>query len=111
MLDTIVRFFQEGGPFMIPILLSAVATFLVRALPYYATFLDRLPSFLSKSLRLLSVAALGPLIFPGVILDYNQSWYAGLLGIAAAALFAYKRQGMIIPILLSIGVTYLALLL
>jgi hypothetical protein len=34
-----------------------------------------------------------------------------LLGIAAAALFAYKRQGMIIPILLSIGVTYLALLL
>ena len=101
----------DHPPFMIPILLSAVATFLVRALPYYATFLDRLPKFLSKSLRLLPIAALGPLIFPGVILDYNQSWYAGLLGIAAAALFAYKRQGMIIPILLSIGVTYLALLL
>ena len=100
----------ESHPFLVPILLSAAATFLVRALPYYATFLDRLPKFLSKSLRLLPIAALGPLIFPSVILDYNQSWYAGLLGIAAASIFAYKRRGMVIPILLSIGVTYLALL-
>lgn len=97
-------------PFLIPILLSALATFLVRALPYYVTFLDRLPKFLSKSLRLLPIAALGPLIFPGVILDYNQTWYAGLAGILAASLFAYKKRGMIIPILLSIGITYLALL-
>lgn len=95
---------------MVPILLSALATFLVRALPYYATFLDRLPKFLSKSLKLLPIAALGPLIFPGVILDYQQNWYAGLLGILAASIFAYKKRGMIIPILLSIGVTYLALL-
>lgn len=95
---------------MVPILLSALATFLVRALPYYATFLDRLPKFLSKSLKLLPIAALGPLIFPGVILDYQQNWYAGLLGILAASIFAYRKRGMIIPILLSIGVTYLALL-
>ncbi|ADY12955.1 AzlD domain-containing protein [Sphaerochaeta globosa] len=100
----------ESHPFMVPILLSALATFLVRALPYYATFLDRLPKFLSKSLKLLPIAALGPLIFPGVILDYQQNWYAGLLGILAASIFAYRKRGMIIPILLSIGVTYLALL-
>lgn len=100
----------ENHPFLVPILLSALATFLVRALPYYATFLDRLPKFLSKSLKLLPIAALGPLIFPGVILDYQQNWYAGLLGILAASIFAYRKRGMIIPILLSIGVTYLALL-
>lgn len=100
----------ESHPFMVPILLSAAATFLVRALPYYATFLDRLPKFLSKSLKLLPIAALGPLIFPGVILDYQQNWYAGLLGILAASIFAYRKRGMIFPILLSIGVTYLALL-
>ena len=100
----------ESHTFMIPILISAAATFFVRALPYYATFLDRLPKFLSKTLKLLPIAALGPLIFPGVILDYQQSWYAGLLGILAASIVAYKKRGMIIPILLSIGVTYLALL-
>ncbi len=101
---------NESFPFIAPILLSAAATFIVRALPYYASFLDKLPRFLSKSLRLLPIAALGPLIFPGVILDYHQSWYAGLSGILAASLFAYKRPGMIIPILLSIVVTYVALL-
>ncbi|MGH0052883.1 MAG: AzlD domain-containing protein [Sphaerochaetaceae bacterium] len=97
-------------PFVIPILFSALATFLVRALPYYASFLERLPRFLSKSLRLLPIAALGPLIFPGVILDFQSHWYAGLIGVLCAAFVAYRKNSMIFPILLSIGVTYLLLL-
>jgi hypothetical protein len=40
----------DHPPFMIPILLSAVATFLVRALPYTQPF-STSSSFLSKSLR------------------------------------------------------------
>ena len=98
-------------PFIVPILVSALATFLVRALPYYASFLEKLPKFIAKCLRLLPIAALGPLIFPGVILDYRgHSWYAGLLGIGCAFAFAYHKNGMIFPILTSILVTYLALL-
>ncbi|MGE4585076.1 MAG: AzlD domain-containing protein [Sphaerochaeta sp.] len=100
---------QNTAP-VITILVSALATFLVRALPYYVTFLDRLPRFLSRSLRLLPIAALGPLIFPGVILDYGDKWYASLAGILCAACIAYRKNGMIIPILSSIVVTYLLLL-
>lgn len=97
-------------PFIVPILISAVATFLVRALPYYASFLEKLPRFLSRSLRLLPIAALGPLIFPGVILDFSNRWYAGLIGILFASWVAYKKNSMVIPILLSIVITYLLLL-
>lgn len=94
---------------MIPILTSAVATIIVRLLPYYATWLERLPPFLSKSLRLLPIAALGPLIFPAVIIDYPGRWWAGLAGIAVASLFAWRKNGMVIPILLSIATTWAAL--
>jgi branched-subunit amino acid transport protein len=101
---------NDSLPFIIPILVSALATFLVRMLPYYVTFLDRLPPFLSRSLRLLPIAALGPLIFPGVILDFPHRWYAGLIAIMVSSVIAYRRSGMIIPILTSILVTYLLLL-
>ncbi|MCK9548150.1 MAG: AzlD domain-containing protein [Sphaerochaeta sp.] len=90
----------------VAILASALATFAVRLLPYYAAWLSRLPRFLAKSLRLLPIAALGPLIFPGVILDYPDRWWAGLGGIAIASLFAWRKNGMIIPILLSIAITW-----
>ncbi len=97
-------------PFLVPILLSAVATFIVKAIPYYASFLDKLPPFISKCLRLLPIAALGPLVFPGVILDFPSHWYAGLAGILVAGFIAYRKRGIIFPILLSIVVTYLMLL-
>jgi branched-subunit amino acid transport protein len=96
-------------PVIVYILSAALATFLVRALPYYASFLDRLPNFLSKCLRLLPIAALGALIFPGVITDFPDRWYAGLLGVGFAFLISYRKRGMIFPILVSILVTYLAL--
>ncbi len=95
--------------FVIPILVSAAATFIVRLLPYYVSAIDRLPPFLSKSLRLLPIAALGPLIFPAVITDYPSRWWAALLGLAVASLFAWRKNGMIIPILLSILTTWIAL--
>lgn len=94
---------------MIPILVSAVATMIVRLLPYYATWLDRLPPFFARALRLLPIAALGPLIFPGVVLDYGTQWWAGLSGISVAALVAWKQRGMVLPILLSIFTTWAVL--
>lgn len=98
-------------PAFVIILCSAAATFAVRALPYYASFVDKLPPFLMKCLRLLPIAALGPLIFPGVITDFHSQWYAGLVGVLCSAFIAYKKGGMIFPILLSIVVTYIMLLL
>ncbi|AEV28595.1 Branched-chain amino acid transport protein (AzlD) [Sphaerochaeta pleomorpha str. Grapes] len=102
---------RNGIPLCIYILVTALATFLVRALPYYANFLDRLPKFLAKCLRLLPIAALGALIFPGVITDFQGRWYAGLLGIGIAFLLSYFKRGMIFPILFSVLITYLALVL
>ncbi|HOE84713.1 MAG TPA: AzlD domain-containing protein [Sphaerochaeta sp.] len=90
----------------VAILISALATIITRLLPYYAGWLERLPRFFAKSLRLLPIAALGPLIFPGVLLDYPDRWWAGLGGIAIASLFAWRKNGMIIPILLSIATTW-----
>ncbi|NLZ77277.1 MAG: AzlD domain-containing protein [Spirochaetales bacterium] len=96
--------------FVLPILVSALATFIPRVIPYWVSFLDKLPPLLSRMLRLLPVAALGPLIFPGVFLDYVPHLWAGFAGIAAAFILAYFKGGMILPILSSIVVTYLALL-
>lgn len=102
---------KEGLPVFVYILATALATFGVRALPYYAKFLNKLPPFVARCMRLLPIAALGPLVFPGVILDFSPQWYAGLAGIGASFLIAYFKGGMIFPILISILVTYLALVL
>ncbi len=102
---------KETIPIVVYILATAAATFGVRVLPYYAKFLNKLPPFVARCMRLLPIAALGPLVFPGVILDFSSQWYAGLLGIGASFLLAYTKGGMIFPILISILVTYVALLL
>ncbi|HAF85421.1 MAG TPA: AzlD domain-containing protein [Sphaerochaeta sp.] len=102
---------KENLPIVVYILATALATFSVRVLPYYAKFLNKLPPFVGRCMRLLPIAALGPLVFPGVILDFSPQWYAGLAGIGASFLIAYTKGGMIFPILTSILVTYIALVL
>lgn len=102
---------KEQLPTFVFILAAALATFGVRIIPYYAKFLDKLPPFVGRAMRLLPIAALGPLVFPGVILDFTPQWYAGLAGISASFLIAYTKGGMIFPILISILATYIALVL
>ncbi len=102
---------KEMLPTFVYILAAALATFGVRLIPYYAKFLDKLPPFVGRAMRLLPIAALGPLVFPGVILDFSPQWYAGLAGIGASFLIAYTKGGMIFPILISILATYIALVL
>jgi len=102
---------KENLPIVVYILATALATFSVRVLPYYAKFLNKLPPFVGRCMRLLPIAALGPLVFPGVILDFSPQWYAGLAGIGASFLIAYTKGGMIFPILTRILVTYIALVL
>ncbi|MFA6846289.1 MAG: AzlD domain-containing protein [Sphaerochaetaceae bacterium] len=98
-------------PYFVYILASAVATILVRAIPYYASFLNHLPPFLNKCLRLLPIAALGALICPGAFWDFNPTWYAGVMGVGVAYILAWFKMPMIIPIIASIFVTYLGLVL
>ncbi|HHT81076.1 MAG: AzlD domain-containing protein [Sphaerochaeta sp.] len=102
---------RETIPTIVYILATALATFGVRVLPYYTKALDKLPPFVGRAMRLLPIAALGPLVFPGVILDFSPQWYAGLAGIGASFLIAYIKGGMIFPILISIVATYIALVL
>ncbi|MDY0288154.1 MAG: AzlD domain-containing protein [Sphaerochaeta sp.] len=102
---------RDNLPVFVYILATALATFAVRVLPYYAKFLGKLPPFVARAMRLLPIAALGPLVFPGVILDFSPAWYAGLAGIGASFLIAYTKGGMIFPILISIVATYIALML
>lgn len=102
---------RESLPIFVYILATALATFGVRVIPYFAKFTDKLPPFVARCMRLLPIAALGPLVFPGVILDFSPQWYAGLAGIGASFLIAYTKGGMIFPILISILATYIALVL
>ena len=102
---------NETIPIFVYILSTALATFAVRVLPYYAKFLDKLPPFVARAMRLLPIAALGPLVFPGLLLDFSPKWYAGLAGIGISFLIAYTKGGMIFPILISIVATYIALVL
>ncbi|MCF7941364.1 MAG: AzlD domain-containing protein [Spirochaetia bacterium] len=88
------------------ILLSAAVTFMPRLIPFLLKGLDSLPPALVRFLRLMPVAALGALIFPGVLIDFQPSVLAGLAGIGISALITYIRGGMIIPILSSILVTF-----
>jgi branched-subunit amino acid transport protein len=82
---------------------SALATYLPRLIPFLITGLDRLPGPLGLFLKIMPVAALAALIFPGVILDFMPVPAAGIFGIAAAALIAYLKGGLILPIFASIA--------
>lgn len=93
--------------YLIPvILLSAAVTYLPRLIPFLLKDLDRLPTGLALFLRIMPIAALGALIFPGVLIDFMPLPAAGLVGISAAALLAWVRGGMILPILVSIAATF-----
>lgn len=91
------------------ILISALATYTPRALPFFSKKLEILPTQMKKMLSYMPLAALGALVFPGIIVDFSQLPIAGLLGITVAALFAWFRKGMVLPIIGSISTAYVLL--
>lgn len=92
------------------ILGAAVCTFLPRFVPFLLQDLH-LPPAVEKYLGLMPVAALGALIVPGVFLAFPGKPGAGLVGIAAAGLWSFFRGGLVIPVVLALGVTWVSLLL
>jgi branched-subunit amino acid transport protein len=94
---------MRAQPILLYVLASALASYLPRLIPFLIRGLDRLPEKVALFLKIMPVAALGALIFPGVILDFLPVPAAGIFGIATAALLAYLKGGLILPILASIA--------
>ena len=86
---------------------AALATYLPRALPFVLPFPKKMPRFLANVLKVMPVAALGALIFPGVMDSFSGVPLAGIAGVAAAALVAWLRGGLILPVLASIAAAYM----
>jgi len=72
------------------VLLMGIVTFIPRILPL--TFLNnmRLPRFLNSFLRFVPFAALGALIFPGILTSTGNTTSA-LVGGTVSLLLAFKR--------------------
>ena len=101
----------HGIPTFVYIIAGAIATLMVKELPYWTKGLDSLPPFFVKCMQILPVAAMGALIFPGAFHDYGAQWYAGLGGCAVAFAIGYTKRPTIISIMAAIIVCYLLLLL
>lgn len=91
------------------ILFSTAGTYFSRVIPFFAGFLDRLPIFFKRFLQVMPVAALGALLFPGLLTDFSHAPAAGLVGAAAAAVTALFTKNLIFPVLASIFAAYLML--
>lgn len=100
------------GTYLLLLGLNILATYISRVLPFHVRFLSRLPRFVRKCMEVLPIAALGALIFPGVITDFTGAgsvWYAGLAGTLVAALVARKADGLLLPVVCSFLVTWAVL--
>lgn len=99
----------QGIPTFVILLCGALATALVKEIPYWVKGLDKLPPFLVKCMQALPIAAMGALIFPGAFHDYGAQWYAGIGGVAIAFALGYHRRPVILSIIAAIIVCYLLL--
>lgn len=93
------------------ILGSALATFLPRILPFFIRSLSRLEGRLKRVLTIMPVAALGALIFPGVVQTFPERPWAGLFGLAIAVLAAWFVRGLLVPVVAAIIAVFFAFML
>lgn len=96
----------EEGLFLV-VLACAAANYLIRVSPHLIPGLTKAPVKLQKFLNLIPIAALGALILPGAIILVPGNPLPGLAGLGAALLVAWFRPGLILPVVVSVGVTYL----
>ncbi|MDW7671652.1 MAG: AzlD domain-containing protein [Bacillota bacterium] len=98
-------------PARILLLLSGmmVVTYLPRLIPFLMIQDLRLAPRLKRFLELIPYAALGALIFPGVFTAVPGHPAAMTIGIGLAAVWAWFRGGIMVPVAGSIGIVYLML--
>ena len=93
------------------ILGMTLVTYIPRMLPLVALDAEKIPPALARMLRNIPYAALGALIFPGILGIHDQLWY-GLVGGIVAVGVAYTGAHLIVVVLSSVAVlSALALLL
>jgi branched-subunit amino acid transport protein len=91
------------------ILVAMLATFGPRFLPYILSG-RKFPPAAERFLALVPDAAMGALILPGLFLDFPMRPWAGIIGTAAAFFWASRRGGLIIPVLIAFGLTWIFLI-
>ena len=93
---------------IIIILVCAAVNYALRITPFIAK-IDNIPQYFKRFLDYMPVAALGALIFPGIVTSFPDNPIAGLAGLIAAALMSWFAGGMIVPVLASIGMTWIVI--
>lgn len=93
---------------IIIILICAAVNYILRLTPFVAK-IDNIPLYLKRFLDYMPVAALGALILPGIVTSFPDNPIAGVCGVIAAAFMSWLVGGMIIPVLASIGVTWIVI--
>ncbi len=87
----------------------AGVTYVPRLLPFLFFSNTQIPRKVDAFLKCIPVAAIGALIIPGVVTATPDMPEAALLGLGFTAIYSFFRGGIIVPVLGSVGVTYLIL--
>lgn len=102
--------FNINLPMIVIVLIASIATMIPRFIPYFSPLINKIPKTIQEKLKILPIAALGALIFPFALIDFNPLWIAGLIGVVIAFISGYLRFNMIVSILFSVVATYLLLM-
>jgi branched-subunit amino acid transport protein len=92
------------------IVLMAAVTFIPRLVPLLMLRERELHPTLKRFLRVIPYAALGALIFPGVLGAVPDLPAAAIAGMGAAVIVAWFRGGLILSVVASVAVVYVFLL-
>lgn len=91
------------------ILGMAAVTYLPRLAPFVFFSNLRVPPLAEGFLTSIPVAAIGALIIPGVLTATPDMPWAALAGLGFTLVYGLFQGGIIVPVLGSVGVTYLIL--
>ncbi|HHY91594.1 MAG TPA: AzlD domain-containing protein [Clostridiales bacterium] len=89
------------------ILGMTAVTYIPRLAPFLMLSGKELPKPLGRFLSFIPCTALGALIIPGVFSSIPKAPHAAMLGFGFAAIYAWFRGGIIVPVLGSIVVAFL----
>jgi branched-subunit amino acid transport protein len=85
----------------------AIVTYVPRMLPMVILQNIQLPPFWSRFLRNIPYAALGALIFPGILHSTGGNTASAAVGMGASVLLAFFRMHLLLVVLVGILAAYL----
>ena len=95
---------------LIPLILGmAAVTYGPRLFPFLFFSNLKVHPVVDAFLKAIPVAAIGALIIPGVMTVTPEMPSAAMLGLGFTLVYGFFRGGIIVPVLGSVGGTYLAL--